>query len=121
MFLTIMQTHTPTSTADDASMIPYMLFAALVAGAVLLVLGFMAFRWSRPEAVGLPVEQVSHNDGHVDPVATHEAMQEQAERIGRIPARGLVSGRDHIDPPAVGPFDPTPHLPDAPRVPEVRR
>ena len=110
MFLAAIQTYVPSeTTGSDASLVPYMLLGALLVGAGLLLLGFTAFRWKRPEAIGLPVVQVSHNDGKVDPEATEEAMHTQEALIGRIPERGFVSGQDHLDPPRPSPASVTHH------------
>lgn len=96
------------SPAPNADLVPYMLFAALVIGAVLLILGFQAFRWKRSEAIGLPVEQVSHNDGNVDTGMTTDAMATQYERIGHIPHIGPISGQDTLDAPRPGPLSDPP-------------
>lgn len=105
MILATLQTYVPAETAtEQTSLLPFMLLGALFVGAGLLVLGFLAFRWKRPEAVGMPVAQESHNDGKLDPIATEEAMHTQEEVIGRVPQVGLVSGQDRLDPPRPSPI-----------------
>lgn len=106
MFLTLFQAEP--ATPEATAMVPYMLFGALVAGALLLVLGFRLFRWKRPEAAGLPVQQVSHNDGKIDDAMTEDAMATQVERIGHIPHAGDISGQDVLDLPRPGPLSDPP-------------
>ena len=105
MMLASLQSYVPSATTgSDTSLLPYMLVGALLVGAGLLLLGFLAFRWKRPEAIGFPGAQVSPNDGTVDLEATADAIRTQEEAIGHIPKVGRVSGQDHIDSPRPSPI-----------------